>query len=87
MATVEELVQELVGMSLKWRVGEFDENRAVFLHPENKPRVFEIGNALFQLGGISVMRSAAEQVKASVKVPGDVPELNYAWDGIGTWLA
>ena len=58
MSTVRSLTIELIEMSRNCEVPIFDENRAVYLHDDNKPRAAEIGRKLDELGGMEAMMLA-----------------------------
>lgn len=55
------------------------QDRCVYLGP-HKARSREIGQRLYELGGMSLMIYAIGHV-----IGFDQRELDYAWDGIGEW--
>lgn len=72
------LKNELVNLSRQDKRGECD--RSPYL--ENLQVVQNIGRKLYQMGGISLMRSVAYSTPQR-----DQRELDYAFDGIGGWRA
>jgi len=51
----------------------------------SNPRVVDIGYLLNSIGGYDAMLSVAKLVQA--KDPVTARELEFAWNGIGTWQA
>jgi hypothetical protein len=49
-------------------------------------RARELGGQLDTHGGVQGMRAALAQVASRLPDPGAARELEYAWDGIGSWL-
>ena len=49
-------------------------------------RARELGGQLDTHGGIQGMRAALAQVASRLRDPGAAHELEYAWDGVGSWL-
>ncbi|MEU4194812.1 hypothetical protein AB0E69_23130 [Kribbella sp. NPDC026611] len=49
-------------------------------------RARELGGQLDTHGGIAAMRAALARVESRLPDPGAARELEYAWDGIGSWL-
>jgi hypothetical protein len=78
------LLEELKEMSLKCKVQGYE--RAVYLSQDNLPRVKEIGKELNEIGGIYLMRLVGSKLSSPL-YNDDHTELNYAWNGIGEWLA
>jgi hypothetical protein len=78
------LFEDMKEMSLKCKVQGYE--RAVYLSQENLPRVKEIGQKLNQIGGINLMRLVGSKLSSPL-YNDDHNELNYAWNGIGEWLA
>jgi hypothetical protein len=60
--------------------------RDVFLHKDNLDRVREIGQRLYEIGGINLMREVDEKLR-SPRYNRDGIELGYAWDGVGEMKA
>lgn len=50
-------------------------------------RARELGRQLHAHGGIEGMRTALAQVASQLPKPAVADELEYAWDGVGSWLA
>lgn len=51
----------------------------------NKKRTIEIGKYLYSVGGQNLLLEVCAIVKK--KLPSEVRELDYAWHGIGDWMA
>lgn len=49
-------------------------------------RTRELGAQLDAHGGSAAMRAALAQVSSRLPDPGVARELEYAWDGVGSWL-
>ncbi|GAA1154479.1 hypothetical protein GCM10009630_60760 [Kribbella jejuensis] len=50
-------------------------------------RARELGRQLHAHGGIASMRAAIAEVASRLPDPVVADELEYAWDGTGSWLA
>jgi hypothetical protein len=81
MDEIGKLLNELIEMSKKSTKAIYSPNRKVYLG-RNKKRVIEIGKKLNNIGGIYLMILVARQVPEY-----DIGELNFAWSGIGEWMA
>ena len=78
--TEQEIVAELLAMTQADTHPHGDENRSPFLEVNNT-RVKELGQHLFELGGVSLMQEAFSQMPKC-----DQSELDCAWNKIGDWL-
>lgn len=78
-ADFQAIKRELVAMSQNCTVP--CPERCVYLG-EAQPRVRELGERLNELGGFVAMALACQAVPSL-----DQRELDYAWNGIGTWMA
>ncbi|MEO0839077.1 MAG: hypothetical protein AAF063_09265 [Cyanobacteria bacterium J06643_5] len=67
-------------MNLSHQDKRNERDRSPYL--ENLHQVQEIGKKLYKLGGVSLMRSVAYSVPQR-----DQRELDYCFDGIGSWRA
>ncbi|NMG11949.1 hypothetical protein [Brasilonema sp. UFV-L1] len=77
---VEVIALELFKMSLMDKNDVNSFNRSPFLSNIEKTR--KLGEELNQAGGLDLMRAVGTMVPAY-----DQRELDYAWNGIGGWLA
>jgi len=80
---VNKLTEELLTMSTNCKIGLKDPNRSVYTHPDNKTRVIQIGKRLNDIGGMTTLMFVAEAVKNVGH--GDEKDLDFAWNGLGSW--
>lgn len=77
--TETEIVAELLAMVVSDQRDRDDENRSPFLE-SNRAKTRELGQQLWQLGGIHLMQRAWGKIPRH-----DQRELEHCWDGIGEW--
>ena len=76
----QEIVAELLAMTQADTRTQGDENRSPFLDA-NHTRVEELGQHLFEMGGVPLMQDAFFQMPKC-----DQQSLECAWNKIGDWL-
>jgi len=80
-------IGELISISWLDPTDGFDEDRKAYLDPAHRDRIWGIGNELHNLGGYQLMLSAHTISRGYMKGPHDARTLEFAWNGIGEWIA
>ena len=75
----QEIISELLAMTQADDRDQGDENRSPFLE-FNRERVRELGERLWEMGGLPLMQKALSQMPKP-----DQHELDCAWDSVGDW--
>lgn len=64
---------------------DMSEDRKGFLAEELKDEIRNLGQKLYDLGGLTLMQYVVYCISQFFKHPSDQRCLDFAWDGIGEW--
>lgn len=84
ITTIDEIVEYLKKISVE--TTDLGPERAVYISPKHYEKVRGVGLELHNIGGIRLMREIGK-IFNSKDYHFDGSELEYAWDGVGEWIA